>query len=329
MLRDSLQPAYRQQHSTETAFLRVSHDIMEALDNQSSAVMVLLDLSAAFDVIDHTILFQRLETTYGIHGKSLAWIKSYLTNRHQRVVIGSDTSDPCHLQFGVPQGSVLGPKLYCLFSKPIGDICRHHGFKYHCYADDTQVYMIIKTHENWNDYFLRLEKCLQDISNWMSNNLLKLNQDKTELIIFTTKFQSKNVPVLQLKVGESVINSVKSVRNLGIHFDSFLTMEKQVSYIIKTCNYHLRNIGRIRGFISTDACKTLVNSLVTSRLDYGNSLLFNINKGSMDKLQKIQNTAARLVTKKENEIISPLFLLTYIGFLLNSVRNIKFLFLPI
>lgn len=167
--------------------------------------------------------------------------------------------------------------------------------------------MIIKTHENWNDYFLRLEKCSQDISNWMSNNLLKLNQDKTELIIFTTKFQSRNVPVLQLKVGESVINSVNSVRNLGIHFDSFLTMEKQVSYIIKTCNYHLRNIGRIRGFISTDACKTLVNSLVTSRLDYGNSLLFNVNKGSMDKLQKIQNTTARLVTKtRKRDHITPI-----------------------
>lgn len=170
MLRDSLQSAYRQQLSTKTALLRVSHDIMEALDNQSPAVMVLLDLVAAFDVIDHTILFQRLETTTGIDGKSLALIQSY--NRHQCVVIGSDTSDPCHLQFGVTQGSVLGPKLYCLFAKPFGDICRHLGFKYHCYAGDTQVYMIIKTHENWNNYFLRLEKCLQDIStcNWMSLN---------------------------------------------------------------------------------------------------------------------------------------------------------------
>lgn len=152
LLRDSLQWAYRQQHSTETVLLKVNHDIMEVLDYQSSAVMVLLDILAAFDVIDHT--FQRLETTYGIHEKSLAWIKSYLTNKHQRVVTGSDTSDPCHLQFGVPQGSVLGPKLYCLFSKLIGDICRNHGFKYHCYADDIQVYMIIKPYENSNNYFL-------------------------------------------------------------------------------------------------------------------------------------------------------------------------------
>ena len=105
------------------------------------------------------------------------------------------------------------------------------------------------------------------------------------MIIFTTKLQSRNVPVIQLNVGESVISSVISVRNLSIHFDNFLTMEKQVSYIIKTCNYHLRNIGRIRGFISTDACKTVVNSLVTSRLDYGKSLLFK-HKQSVTKIRK-------------------------------------------
>lgn len=138
----------------------------------------------------------------------------------------------------------------------------------------------------------------------MSNNLLKFNQDKTELIIFSSKHQSKNVPIFHLKVWESVINSVTSVRNLGVYFDRHLTMEKQVASIVKSCNYHLCNIGRIRRFISTAACKTLVNSLVTSRLDYANSLLFGVNKCLIDRLQRVQNTAARLVTKtrKRNHI---------------------------
>jgi len=307
MLRDPLQSAYRPRHSTETALLRVNHDIMEALDGQSSAVLVLLDLSAAFDVIDHSILFKRLETSYGIVGQSLNWIRSYLTDRHQRVVIGSDRSDTSHLPFGVPQGSVLGPKLYCLFSRPIGNICRRHGFKFHCYADDTQVYMIIKPLDDWNNYFERLEACLDEIGTWMSNNLLKLNQDKTELIVFSSKHQSKNVPIFHLKVGESVINSVTSVRNLGVYFDRRLTMEKQVASIVKSCNYHLCNIGRIRRFISTAACKTLVNSLVTSRLDYANSLLFGVNKCLIDRLQRVQNTAARLVTKtRKRDHITPI-----------------------
>ena len=213
-LHDPLQSAYRARHSTETALLRVNHDIMEALDGQSSVVLVLLDLSAAFDVIDHSILFKRLESTYGIVGKSLQWIQSYLSDRQQRVVIDSDMSDASNLPFGVPQGSVLGPKLYCLFSGPIGNICRRHGFYYHCYADDTQVYMIIKPFDEWSNYFERLEMCLKEIGIWMSNNLLKLNQDKTELIVFSSKNQAKNVPTVQLKVGESIINSVTSVRNI-------------------------------------------------------------------------------------------------------------------
>jgi hypothetical protein len=107
----------------ETALLRVHHDITLALDNNICAVLVMLDLSAAFDIIDHTILFQRLEYSYDISGPALAWIRSYLTNRTQRIAIGSVFSNDMHLKYGVPQGSVLGPRLYCLFSKPIDEIC--------------------------------------------------------------------------------------------------------------------------------------------------------------------------------------------------------------
>ncbi|CAC5372019.1 unnamed protein product [Mytilus coruscus] len=116
---DPLQSAYRPRHSTETTLARVHHDINEALDKQSSVVLVLLDLSAAFNVIDHRILLEHLSFAYGITGCALKWIKSYSTDRHQRVVIGTTTSKKCHLKFGVPQDSVLGPKLYCLYLKPI------------------------------------------------------------------------------------------------------------------------------------------------------------------------------------------------------------------
>lgn len=215
---DTLQSAYRSNHSTETALTRVHHDITSALDRQSPAVLVLLDLSAAFDVIDHNILLRRLSFAYGIDGCTLQWIRSYLTDRYQSVVIGTSNSRKCHLTFGVPQGSVLGPKLYCLFSKPIGEICRRHGMDYHCYADDTQVYMVIKPKDSWANYVNKLEMCLSDISSWMTRNMLKLNEDKTELIIFTPKHLECSVPDLKLKVGNSTISSVPSVKNLGVLF---------------------------------------------------------------------------------------------------------------
>lgn len=95
------------------------------------------------------------------------WFKSYLTGRTQRVAVGSTISNTLHLKSGVPQGSVLGPRLYCMFAKPIGEICKRHNMLYHCYADDTQVYLVIEPCDNWNNVSIRLQVCLSDISSWM------------------------------------------------------------------------------------------------------------------------------------------------------------------
>ena len=114
---------------------------------------------------------------------ALTWMKSYLNDRTQRVAVGSLVSNSMHLQCGVPQSSVLGPRLYCIFAKPIGEICRRHNFSHHSYADDTHVYLVIKPLDNWKNISRRLETCLSDVSVLMSSNMFKLNQDKTELIV--------------------------------------------------------------------------------------------------------------------------------------------------
>ena len=119
---DPLQSAYRDTHSTETALIKVQNDILSALDAGSSAILLMLDLSAAFDTIDHDILLSRLCNVYGITGNALDWFRSYLTGRIQRVVIENAVSGDQELGFGVPQGSVLGPKIYCMYTKPVSDI---------------------------------------------------------------------------------------------------------------------------------------------------------------------------------------------------------------
>lgn len=305
-LHDDLQSAYRACHSTETALLRVHHDITLALDNNSCAVLVMLDLSAAFDVIDHPILMERLQYSYGITGQALTWINSYLSDRSQSVNIGNIVSTEKILSFGVPQGSVLGPKKYCMFSKPIGQICKRHNMSYHCYADDTQAYLVIKPIDNWINIATRMEACLSDISAWMKSNMLKLNQDKTELIIFTTKQRTKDFVNCSISFDGHIVNEASVVKNLGVLFDKTLTMEKQVSSVSKSCFLQIRKIGRIRSYITDDACKTLVNSLVISRLDYGNALLYGVNASILSKLQRVQNTAARLISRKrKHEHITP------------------------
>ena len=123
---DPLLSAYRGKHSTETALIKVQNDILSALDACSSAILLMLDLSAAFNTIDHDILLSRLYNVYGITGNALDWFGSYLTGRIQRVVIKDAVSVDQELDFGVPQGSVLGPRIDCMFTKPVSAIIQRH-----------------------------------------------------------------------------------------------------------------------------------------------------------------------------------------------------------
>lgn len=150
-----------------------------------------MDLSAAFDALDHDILHERLEHTFGITDNALSWIKSYMSEKTQNISIGSELSNPVPLDIELPQGSVLGPKIYCIFSRPLAEICLHHGMQYHVYADDTQVYLIVEPIENWQDVLSTLTRCLNDMKLWMSYNMLKLNEEKTELIGFAPRSRIK------------------------------------------------------------------------------------------------------------------------------------------
>ena len=296
-LYSSVQSAYRERHSTETALLNVQSDILTALDSGSGAVLLMLDLSAAFDTIDHGILLSRLNSLYGISGDALDWFKSYLSNRVQRVIIGDTVSECKSLNFGVPQGSVLGPKIYCMYTKPISDIIAGHGLSHHCYADDTQLYIAIEHSANLHSELLRMERCVADIRNWMRHNMLKLNDDKTELIVFASRYNQHLYSDASMMIGNTTVVCEPQVKNLGVIFDQVMSMRQHVNYTSRTARFHLRNISRIRRYIPEESCKLVVQSLVTSRLDYSNGLLYGIPKSAVSILQTVQNSAARIVTK--------------------------------
>ena len=138
------QSAYKPNHSTETALIRVCDDIKLAMDNKKGTVLVMIDLSAAFDTIDHSILLNRLKVRYGIIDSVLKWFTSYITGRTQKVNIEDEYSLAFPLKTGVPQGSVLGPLLFSLYLQPLGDIIRSHNLMFHQYADDLQLYSHFK-----------------------------------------------------------------------------------------------------------------------------------------------------------------------------------------
>ena len=185
---DKFQSAYRCGHSTETALLRVYNDIVTMVGKGNGLYLVLLDLSATFelDTIDQDTSFVILEKYVGITGSALQLFKSYFSDRSQPVLIDDVMSGVANLVCGVPQGSVLGPLKFCLYLLPLGAILRYHRIGYHIYADDTQLYISFKCNTPLAS-LIKLNNCISDIRVWMINNKLKINDSKTEFIFCRSK----------------------------------------------------------------------------------------------------------------------------------------------
>ena len=304
-LYEIFQSAYRQLHSTETALRRVQNDILQVVDSKGGAILVLLYLSAPFDIIDHQKLLDILDYSFGIRGDALRWFKSYLRDITQTVQIGCSTSEPVTLKYGVPQGSVLGPVLFTMYTTPLGNIIRNHNLDVHLYADDTQLYISFKPRDSIfrQTAISQLEACIKDIKTWMTNNLLKLNDDKTELL----SLPPVKLPAARKTLSSTlVIHPLHQVWNHPRTLVSCLILNDHVNKICQNINYQLYCIGKIRKYLDKPTAEKMINSAVTSRLDYCNSLLYGINGYLMSQLQRCQNNAVPTVSlRRKYDHITP------------------------
>lgn len=227
---------------------------MRAIDNHQQVILVLLDLTAAFDTIDHSILIQRLKTRYGVKDDALKWFQSYVDGRTQFVKVMNASSEPVKLEYGVPQGTVFAPVLFVLYAAPIEDIIQKHELEFMLFADDTQIYFICR---NANESKSKIENCVDEIREWMILNKLVLNDNKTEVIHIRTRFQAIET-MSSLRVGECDVQPSKCVRDLGFYFDDTATYSSHVSSICKASSFALYRISKIRNVLDQPTTEKLI-----------------------------------------------------------------------
>jgi len=221
-------------------------------------VLIGLDLSAAFDTVNNSILVERLQSEFGVTGKPLAWLQSYLEDRTQFVKLGLHQSPVVKLEVDVRLGSVIRPLLFAVYCSPVGDIITDHGVHYHQYADNTQLHLAMSV-DNTTAGLAVLAACTADVRQWYLQNGLQLNPDKSEALVISTANQlcvvdssasSVSVAGVDLPVAEDM-------KVLGVVLDRRLTFDKHVSMVARSCNYHAQAIRHIRHLLTTELAQTL------------------------------------------------------------------------
>jgi exonuclease III len=293
-LQEPHQSAYRQGHSTETALMHVYDSLVRSIGDRKAVLFVMLDLSAAFDTVDHHLLHHSLQDL-GITGTAADWFKSYLMSRIQNVTVKNAVSEPQELDCGVPQGSVLGPILFTLYTASLGSLLRKHGVCYHFYADDAQIWLPFEP-SALDDAKAVLEKCLDDVRKWMAFHKLKLNADKSEYIVIRSKQIAQTFQTSSLSMDGASLMPSTATKNLGTVMQSDASMDAQVKAVCSACYLLLRNINKIKKFMDRSTLDKLIHAFISCKLDYCNGLLVGATQSQIKRLQKVQNAAARMLT---------------------------------
>ena len=309
------QSAYRKNHSTETTIVSIFDNIYNAIDEGNKVQLVLLDMSAAFDTISHKILLDRLEEI-GIADKALDLLKSYITNRTYRTLINDIQSDEFQLKYGVPQGSVLGPLLFLIYLRPLSLlISKFPQIKFNIFADDIIIYQTLPLENNDNSSLIN---CTNNIRNWLINNNLLLNIDKTLLINISKKLTQNKFPIYL--IDNLIVEPSKTVKCLGVIIDEHMLLDNHLRFTAKKAFYYFSKVKKIRKLLSFHNLKMISQSYIISHLNYCNSIYYGITKSRINYLDRILRIIVRMIygfKRKDHNSITEC--LTSLGWL--EMRN--------
>ena len=297
-LNNPRQYGYKRKHSCETLLIKMVDDILLGVDEGCGVVLLIIDLSAAFDTVDHNILLNILRNTYHVTGSALQWLRCFPAGRTERVKVGGVFSEPLVIEFGVPQGSVLGPLLFNLYSSSLSHVFESEGFDSAGYADDNFGYRYFPASAQLNTLHDVVPHCLASIKSWTDAHLLKLNNTKTKVMVFGNQTFRASLALSRALISPNLsLPLSESQRILGVHLDDRLNFDVNVSKVAKCVNNTLCNIRKIRKFLNTSLAEKLIHSLVTNKLDQFNSLLLGTSAENLRKLQGLQNKAMQILQR--------------------------------
>ena len=226
----------------------------------------------------------------------MKWITSYLSDRNQFVRHGQSRSSTSAFTTGVPQWSVLGPILFSLYISPISAIASKHHITQQQYADDTQLYTAISCKNTSTLH--GLQECLLSLHSWFSHNGLALNPDKSDAVLFGTRQAAQSLgSITSVDVAGTPVALSDSVKLLDVILDRCLALDSHVGQIVHSSHFHTRALRRVRNALTEGTEKSVGQALVSFRLDYANSILYGVSRPNLKKLQRSQNTLARVVTR--------------------------------
>ena len=303
MMRNQLhcdrQYGYKVDHSTEYLMMKVVNDLLTACDEKKPTIVLLLDLSAAFDTVDQEKLLEILRVEIGIEGTALKWFRSFLTERTQRVKINDTYSDLLLLLFGVTQGSVLGPPLFNIYIRSLYPYMKPFLFEIFGFADDQQLlktFVPVLQVTAFDD----IANCISKITEWMNEFFLCLNASKTKILVISPPSIRESIILRGTFIDNVCIRFVRHAKNLGVILDEILSFEQQIKYIVRGCVMTIKKIAEIKSFLSEEQLITVVCASILSRLDYCNAVYYRINENLVRKLQTVQNSAVHLIRKRMN-----------------------------
>ena len=297
-LHSQTQSGYKKYHSCETALLKLVNDVQLEIEQNKLSLILMLDQSAAFDTVDVPTLLIKLEKLYGIYDEALEWMASYLLDRTFTVVVNGNKSQNHSMAHGVPQGTILAPILYTLYTGDLNTMVEKIGLKIHSFADDTNIYIGFKPIDELTLTKRNLEKSMNIIKKYMAKNFLKLNIEKTQILfcgsvanveMYGTRLDEFN----QLMAGDC--SRTKNGKTLGVRLDENLSFNDMISDTCSAGHFKLDKLRNMRTVLDSDLKLTLVKCYILSKIDYCNVLLNLATNKKIKRLQKLVNSSIRFI----------------------------------